>query len=187
MKSGDKIKAFVKVGLMKEPRWLKGDHAGFDDQGFHLVKINEKYLSLEARHVKLWQPIEPGVLEGFAATYWEELKEVTIQSVAKFFPDEPVRFDDNEKIIYVGKNDDLSIQPGIVEQASIARLREVPVWSVSYFVTIPSTQWQPEDADEVECGHNSSSVHAAKILVDQLWKFKTEGYWQSMQEKELQW
>ena len=183
MKNGDKIKAFVQVGLMKNPRWLKGDYVQMVGEN-HQVIVSGNTLMLEVGKVKSWSPIDLSVLDGFTETHWEDLKKVTIDSVAKFFPDEEVRCDDDEKTLHVG---DLSIGPGIVERESIASFREIPVWSVTYWKPIAATYWEPSDVDEVVCGESHVAWQAAKILIDNLWGFKNESYWDNLQNAEAQW
>jgi hypothetical protein len=187
MKNGDKIKAFVQVGLMKNPRWLKGDYVQMVGEE-HQVIVSGNTLMLAVGKVKSWIPLGPSVLEDFAASNWELLKEVVADSVAKFFPDEEVRCDEDEKTLHVGE---LSVGPGIVERESIASFREIPVWSVTYWRTIAATYWEPADADEVACGESAAAWQVAKILIDQLWAFKTESYWDSIspipEDSEAQW
>jgi hypothetical protein len=180
MKPGDKIKAFVQVGLMKKPRWIRGVLL---EGG--LVEVSGNRVCVEQGKVKLWQPLEfvdgrCPKLDAFCEETWEDLKKVVTESVERYFPGENLRIDENEKIIYV--NEDLTVGPGVKEAETIAAFREIPVWTVSYFKGIAATRWEPEDVEEVNCGDSSTTIGAARILLDNLWKFHTEGYWESLEE-----
>jgi hypothetical protein len=180
MKPGDKIKAFVQVGLMRKPRWIRGTLLEGGE-----VDVAGNKLHLETGKVKLWQPLEyvdgrSPKLDSFCEESWEGLKKVVTESVERYFPGEKIRFDDDEKIIYV--NDDLTVAGGVKEMETIAAFREIPVWNVTYFKGIAATRWEPEDVEEVNCGDSSTTIGAARILIDNLWKFHTEGYWESLEE-----
>lgn len=178
MKPGDKIKAFVQVGLMRKPKWLRGTLLESN-----MVEVSGNKVC--ADKIKLWQPLEYvdgrwPKLDSFREDNWEDLKKVVTDSVERYFPGEKLRIDDEEKIIYV--NDDLTVAAGVREMETIAAFREIPVWTVSYFKGIAATRWEPEDVEEVNCGDSSTTIGAARILVDNLWKFHTEGYWESLEE-----
>lgn len=179
MKVGDKIKAYVQVGLMKKPRWIRGTML---EDG--MVEVSGNKLKPDCMNVKLWQPLKyidgrcPEI-ESFRDENWEGLKRVVTESVARFFPEDEVRVDEDEKIISVA---DINVCVGVKEAASIAAFREVPVWTVTYFRHVPATRWEPDDVDEVNCGDSSTTIGAARILVDALWKFHTDGYWAAIEE-----
>ena len=178
MKPGDKIKAFVQVGSMRNPRWLLGTLLEGNVVEIHGNKVC-------ADKIKLWRPLEYvdgrwPQFDSFREENWEDLKKVVTDSVERYFPGEKLRIDDEEKIIYV--NDDLTVAGGVKEMETIAAFREIPVWTVSYFKGIAATRWEPEDVEEVNCGDSSTTIGAARILVDNLWKFHTEGYWESLEE-----
>ena len=180
MKPGDKIKAFVQVGLMRKPRWLLGTLVERN-----LVEVSGNRVCVEQGKVKLWQPLEYvdgkwPKFDSFRAEGWEDLKKVVSDSVERYFPGEKIKFDDDEKIIYV--NDDMTVSGGVKEVETIAAFREIPVWTVSYFRGIAATRWEPSDVEEVNCGDSSTTIGAAKILLDNLWKLHTEGYWESLEE-----
>ena len=182
MKTGDKIKAFVQVGLMKEPRWLKGTlvEPGKAD-------VNGNVLSLEPGKIKLFKTLEIADQEKFAEDNWERLKEVLTAAKEKFFPSERLKFDEEEKIAYLSG---ISVAVGYEEVHSIVRITEQAVWTVCVLHKIPATRWEPEDADEVEVGCSANTVTAAKIAIDALWKYSTMGYWESLEMevwKELPW
>jgi hypothetical protein len=177
MKPGDKIKAFVQVGLMRKPRWLRGT----------LLEGNTVEVSgnkVCADKIKLWQPLEyvdgrSCKLDSFCEESWEDLKKVVTESVERYFPGEQILIDEEEKAIRVGE---LTVSGGIKEMETIAAFREIPVWTVSYFKEIAATRWEPEDVEEVNCGDSSTTIGTARIIVDNLWKFHTEGYWTSLEE-----
>ena len=191
MKTGDKIKAFVQVGLMKEPRWLQGTLLEGGEVSVYgitnnLGTINVRNsgafgtkLHLETGKVKLWQPLVDGKLDSFREDGWEDLKRVVADAVGKFFPHDQIRFDDEAPAIYVNH---LVVAVGVKEMETIASFREIPVWTVSYFKGIAATRWEPDDVEEVDCGDSSTTIGAARIIVDNLWEYHTEGYWESLNE-----
>ena len=174
MKTGDKIKAFVQVGLMKEPRWLQGTLLEGGEVSVYGIKLH-----LETGKVKLWQPLVDGKLDSFREDGWEDLKRVVADAVGKFFPHDQIRFDDEAPAIYVNH---LVVAVGVKEMETIASFREIPVWTVSYFKGIAATRWEPDDVEEVDCGDSSTTIGAARIIVDNLWEYHTEGYWESLNE-----
>lgn len=181
MKPGDKIKALVQIGLMKKPQWLQGTLV---EQG--VVNVNGNRLSLDTGKIMLWEPVEwkDGYcqeLDQFAEENWESLKEIVTEGMKYFFPKEKVRFDDNEKIVYAC-GDALSIGPGITEIKSIARFKQVPTWIVTEYRTMYYGYMQPPDVDEIEVGQSRSSLGAARILIDYIWKYQAESFWDSKEE-----
>lgn len=180
MKIGDKVKAFVQVGLMKEPRWLRGTLVS---EG--VVEVNGNHLSLERDKIMRWQPLEYEngecqAIKDYADSTWDQLKELVNDAVAHFLPGEKVEVDEKEKTITVHE---VSISPGLHEIKTIAAFREMPTWNVSYWKYIPSTRWEPPDADEVDCGHGGP-FQAARILVDTILKFSADAYWDSLADEE---
>jgi hypothetical protein len=181
MKPGDKIKAFTQVGLMKKPRWIRGTL--LEGEAF-TVEVSGNRLQLEMGKVKLWQPLEYAdgrcpKLDSFRDENWEDLKRVVTDSIARFFPQDQIKIDESEKTVSVN---DLCVGVGSKELETIAAFREIPVWTVTYFRGIAATRWEPEDVEEINCGDSSTTIGAARILIDSLWKFHTEGYWESLEE-----
>ncbi len=181
MKSGVKIKAFVKIGLMKKPRWIVGEYVGQRDNN-HEVKVAGQNLVLAWNEVKLWEPAEYKdgfctTLEEFSENNWERLKTVVNDAVGHFFPGESVEVDENERTITVAG---VSVAAGVTETETIASFRELPCYIVSYYQHIPATYWEPPDAEEVVCGSSPNPISVARILVDSIWKFKADGYWENM-------
>jgi hypothetical protein len=197
MKLDDEVKVFVQVGLMKKPRWIKGKYIKKLDIESHLVKVANQEVVVGYGKIKSWVPLESKVvddsewrceeLDRFAKENWESLKEDCQNALAKFFPDCYFSSNEEEKTLYVyGEGlPEINISPGIEEVESIARFFEVPAWSVTYFVEIPATYHEPPDADEIHCGHARNSTFAIKILIDTIWKLKTDDYWESLHWERL--
>lgn len=182
MKPGDKIKAFVQIGLMKEPRWLRGTLV---EQG--IAEVNGNRLTLEPGKIVLWEPLEwengtCPALEKFAEENWESLKEYVIKGMKEFFPEENYRFDDKEKIVYAC-DDNISIGVGVEEVKTIARLFETPSWTVTEYRTAYYGHLQPPDVDEITVGSSRSSLGAASILVDAIWKERSSAFWEMERER----
>lgn len=214
MKNGDKIKAFVQVGLMKKPEWVRGNLLACNrdlglqelkDLGFKArVKHEDEYLVdvcgnkiyLEPSKVRLWKPLEfkqfdreykCEKVDNFVADQWEDLKARCQDAVAKFFPDVALKLDDNEKIISIEDQYGpyLTVACGVMEKQSIASFFEVPAWEVVLWQAIPATRWEPADVDEKNCGFSETTIGAARLLVDNIWRLRTDDYWQSLQDAEL--
>ena len=205
MKTGDKIKAFVQVGLMKKPKWIKGECVEaigeWTGVEIHRVNVSGNTLALGPGLVKSWVPLTftkkdnddyfNEECDSFVTENWEYLKSDCISAVQKFFPEVAVKVNEDEKTLSVEDSYGpyITISVGIIERESIARFFEVPAWSVVYWKSIAATRWEPEDVEEVNCGDSQNTLGAAKILVDMLWRFKTEGYWEDLQSQrmEVQW
>lgn len=195
MKKNDAIKAFVQIGLMKKPRWLEGKYI-MQLENTHLVSVKNQEIAVEHGKVKKWEPLKAGVvgsdwkceeLDLFANKNWESLKNYCTNALEKFFPECSLSFNEEEKSISLQGDylPEIHICPGIEEVESIARFFETPAWSIMYFATVPATYHEPEDVDEIHCGNARSSVHAAKILIDTVWKLKTEDYWEAIRWDDL--
>lgn len=181
MKTGDKVKAFVQIGLMKEPKWLRGTLV---EEG--VVEVNGNRLVLDRSKYLLWEPLEYKdgkcrVLDDFAESTWNELKVLVNDAAAHFLPGEEVKFDEDEKVITVG---DVSVSPGTEELKTIVSFREIPVWRVTYWKYIAATRWEPPDADEVDCGYGNA-FNAARILIETILKFKRDAYWENLADEEM--
>ena len=190
MKTGDKIKSFVQVGLMKKPKWITGEFVSHVDENHVRVNVSGNEVVVTNNNVKLYEPLVyvNGVckeVEEFVNNNWDDLKRVVTNSVNHFFPDTNLKFDDNEKIIYVD-DDYLSIGSNVTEVVSIAKIKEFPCWTVTLYSTIAATRWEPPDVDEINCGDSRTNIGVAKILIDTLWKENSAGYWENLMEQSIE-
>jgi hypothetical protein len=213
MKNGDQIKVFVQVGLMKKPRWLKGTliasnrnlelqelkNLGFKARVKHedeyLVEVCGNRLYLKPQDVREWRPLEfsPSPefkcerMEQFTAAQWGDLKAKCRDSVAKFFPEVILTINEEEKTISAEDQYGpyLTVSPAVLERESICAFFEVPAWEIVLWQSIPATRWEPADVDEKNCGFSMTTIGAARLLVDNIWKLRTEDYWQGIQDAEL--
>jgi len=213
MKNGDEIKVFAQVGLMKKPRWIKGNliacnrnleiqelkNLGFkvrvNHQDEYLVDVYGNKLFLTSENVREWRPLKFGSspefkcdkMDDFVARQWEDLKKKCQDSVAQFFPEIVLKFDDKEHTISVEDNYGpyLTVAPAVCEKKSIVAFFEVPAWEVVYWVPVPATRWEPPDVDEKNCGFAETTIGAARLLVDNIWKIRSEDYWQGISDSEL--
>lgn len=179
MKSGDKVKCFAQVGLMKEPRWLNGI---FVEPG--IVEIHGNRVCLETGKIKGWRPLPhddngcPAVRE-FTQSNWENLCRIVTQASDNFIPNDTVVFDEDEKTIEI---DGITIAADYTEVTTIADIRETPCWTVSYWVQSSYSYLQPPDADEVVCGHAFNNYDAARLLIDSVLKCRADAYWDSQRQ-----
>jgi hypothetical protein len=177
MKIGDKVKALVQIGLMKEPKWLRGTLVEENT----VEMIHGSRLVLEYGKIKLWKPLPhdetgcPKVKE-FAQTQWEELKQTVTEAAKHFLPNEEVKFDEEEKTVEIAG---VTLHPDLTEIETIAEFKEIPCWVASYWVTTYSHS-EPPDADEVICGHAGSPDNAARLLIDSVLKNRADDYWQGV-------
>jgi hypothetical protein len=213
MKSGDQIKAFVQVGLMKKPKWTKGTLIASNrnlgvqelkDLGFkvrvkhedeYLVDVAGNRLYLKPQDVREWRPLKFGPspefkcdkMEQFVANNWEDLKLKCKNSIAEFFPKVSLKIDEKEKTISVEDSHGpyLTVASAVMEKQSIASFFETPAWEVVLWVSIPATRWEPANVDEKNCGFAETTIGAARLLVDNIWRCQTDDYWQSLQDAEL--
>ena len=213
MKNGEQIKVFAKVGLMKKPQWIKGNliacnrNLGLQelkDLGFkarvkhedeYLVEIHGNRLYLKPTDVREWRPLKFGPspefkcekMDEFISNNWEDLKKKCQDAVLKFFPEVTLKFDDKENTIGVedGYGPYLTVAPAVLEKQSIAAFFEVPAWEVVHWVSTAGTRWEPPGVDEVNCGFAETTIHAAELLVNKLWQYHTEDYWQGLRDSEL--
>lgn len=103
------------------------------------------------------------------------------------FPEVELKINEQEKVISVEDQygPALTVACGVEEKTSIVSFFEVPAWEVVMWVPIPATRHEPEDVDERNCGYSQTTIGAAKLLVDNLWRFRSEGYWQEVSDSEL--
>lgn len=214
MKNGEEIKAFVQVGLMKKPEWKKGtlvaSNRGLElqelkDLGFkvrvqhqdeYLVDVVGNKLYLDRSKIKQWKPLKfvrndyeyhCEEVNNFIEKTWEDLKIKCKNAVGHFFPEVELKINEQEKVISVEDQygPALTVACGVEEKTSIVSFFEVPAWEVVMWVPIPATRHEPEDVDERNCGYSQTTIGAAKLLVDNLWRFRSEGYWQEVSDSEL--
>lgn len=178
MKIGDKVKAFVQIGLMRNPKWIK---ATLVEE--NTVEVHGNRLHLDRGKIKGWSPLPhddegcPKVRE-FAQTQWEELKATVTEAAKHFLPNEEVKFDEEEKTVEIAG---VSLHPDLTEIETIAEFKEIPCWVASYWVTTYSHS-EPPDADEVICGHAGSPDNAARLLIDSVLKERANAYWESVSD-----
>jgi hypothetical protein len=215
MKNGDKIKAFVKIGLMKNHEWRRGSliasnrnldlqelkNLGFQVRVKHedeyLVEVSGNRLILTAENVRLWEPL-PFVRnekneytcqkhDEFVKSNWDRLKEHCKTGVKNFFPEVVLTINDEEKTISVEDKYGpyLTVSAGVMEKKSIVRFFEVPTWEIVLWIPTIGTRWEPPDVEEKNCGQSETTIGAARLLVDNIWRLRTEDYWQSLQDSEL--
>lgn len=210
MKNGDEIKAFVQIGLMKKPEWKKGkliasnrnlELQELKDLGFkarvqhqdeYLVEVYGNRLYLEPSKVRQWKPLKfkqvdreyhCEKIDEFISKQWEDLKAKCENAVKQFFPDVTLTVNEQEKIISV--DDYLTVACGVTEKQSIASFFEVPAWEIVLWVPIAATRWEPPDVEERNCGFSETTIGAARLLVDNIWRLRSEDYWQNIQDAEL--
>lgn len=215
MKNGDKIKAFVKVGLMREEKWTNGtliarNHdlglqelkdLGFyprvNHQNEYLVDVAGNRLILTPDKVRLWEPLKfvkkenneyfCEKVEDFVSKQWGDLKKKCLAAVEFFFPEVKLTIQEEEKTISVEDQHGpyLTLACGVMEKQSIARFFEVPAWEVVLWVPTAGTRWEPPDVEEKNCGFAETTIGAARLLVDNLWRLRSDEYWQGLQDAEL--
>lgn len=204
MKAGDKIKALVQVGLMKNPDWLRGTviasnrglglqelkDAGFKARVKHedeyLVEVSGNRLVVTPDKVRLWEPLEHDadgpVVREFAERNWLELKRHVAEAARHFLPGDDVKINEEDKTITIN---DVTVAPNYTEVRSIAAFREVPCWTVSYWQDVQYSRLQPPDSDEVICGNSMSTIGAARLLIDSVLKARADGYWDAVADDEM--
>jgi hypothetical protein len=215
MKNGDQIKAFVKVGLMREERWIKGTIISCNcdiglqelkDLGFYprvkqqdeyLVEVAGNRLILTPDKIRLWEPLKfvqkenndyfCDKIENFISKQWGDLKQKCLAAVGKFFPEVKLKINEEEKTISVEDQYGpyLTVSCGVTEKKSIARFFEAAAWEVVLWVPTPGTRWEPPDVEEKNCGFSETTIGAARLLVDNIWSVQSEEYWQVIQDAEL--
>jgi len=213
MKSGDQIKAFVQVGLMKKPRWIKANliacnrNLGLQelkDLGFkvrvkhedeYLVEVHGNRLYLKPQDVREWRPLEFGPspdfkcekMDQFVSFHWENLKTNCRDAVAKFFPDVTLTVNEEEHTIAIEDQHGpyLTVAPAVHEKQSIVAFFEVPAWEIVMWESVPATRWEPAGVEEKNCGFSQTTIGAARLLVDNLWSLRAGEYFQNLLDAEF--
>jgi hypothetical protein len=177
-----KIKVFTKVGLMKGEKWIKGVLLE-EYPNIFLVETHGNKISVEKRFVK---PIvelkhdEKGLypaLEEFVENNWEELKSYVVDSMKHFFPQVEFSIKEDEKVIEC-ESFGLSIAASVKEIETISCFKEIPVWEVLAFNSIPATRDEPEDYSETTVSSEPGNLTTAKIFIDYIWSSNTIEYWE---------
>jgi len=186
------VKAFVQVGLMKKPSWLRGELVSRDQENATVI-VAGNTLVLENHKVKEWKTLEWIMgdnhvsrckeLEEFQEQNWEDLKIQCEGMVSKFLPDVVLKFDENEKMISV--EDHIQIMAGVVEKESIVRFFEVPAWTVTQFEERYYGRLQPPDVDEIDLGSSQSNLGAARLLVESIMRNSLDAYCQVIMDDQL--
>lgn len=176
-------KAFVQLGLWKNPRWTCCVVLENYQDDTSLIEVCGNKIIVDNNKIKKHERIEYNFekrefteLTNFMNNNWEELKLSIIDAMNKFFPDEEIKVDEDEKIIYALDNS-LSISGGIFEIETISSFKEVAEWSIVGYKPLPSTRWEPEDVQEIDLGHSRNTIKATKIFIDNIFQIKCEGYW----------
>lgn len=185
MNTNDEVKVFAQVGLMKEPKWLRGTllEAHFPESGYLVQTSGNKIWSDKVKRYERLvckDGIYPAVIE-FENKHWNSLKNFISDAMSKFFPNEKLIIKEEEKIISAC-DEVVTINSGITEVESIASFAEHPVWEVQTWHSIPSTRWEPGDVDCKLIGNAFSSLSGAKIFVDAVWSVHSDCYWTSLEE-----
>ena len=180
---GDRVKVFTQVGLMKEPKWVRGiflDHVPEDKA---MVEVSGNKILSETRNIKrhVRLPYVDGAckgLEEFASNNWSNLKDLTIKAYKEIMGRDPaeLKIDDDEKIIY-DSTESISIGPAIIERESFSEFREVPCWEVGMVVSDGGSYWEPPSVDEIQVGNQENFVNAANLFIDTLWKETHRSFW----------
>lgn len=181
MEIGNEVKAFVKIGNMRKPNWIIGTYKG-DNTLCHEVEIHGILHHVQIGNVKLWEPVKHlngtfPAIDKFVEENWGELKTLVTESVNKFFPEEKIEINEENRQITVAE---IFIGGGVREVTTIAAIRELPCWSVTTYKTTPATRWEPEDVDEVTIAQEMGNIRAAKALIDAIWAQKTDPYWENL-------
>lgn len=170
MKANDEIRVFAKLGLMKEPRWLKGKmlEEHFPEDGY-LVEVNGNKIWAEKDKVKRYEKLSENDVIDFENKTWESLKKLIIEAMNKFFPNIDYKINEEEKIISANC-DAVTIGCDKDEVESIVAFRERACWSVLIWKTIPATRFEPQDVDSILFGNGYNVFTGASIFMDGVWK-----------------
>jgi hypothetical protein len=185
MNIGQRIKAFVTLGLNKTPRWIDGTFLDEVPEGSAMIEVRGNKLIVESRKVKKYTKLSRNPdgsspeEDEFVEKHWESLKSVVLLGVAQLLQSKyVVEVNEEEKIISV-ENGWISIAPGIVDRESIVEFAEHPTWTVSMAVQWGGGYWDPPDVDLVEVGHSPNVVNVAELFVNTIWKESNRGFWES--------
>jgi len=180
----NKVKAFTKVGLMKGDKWINGVILE-EYENIYVVETYGNKISLEKRFVKKVEEMPYDEvqqcypqLNNFVFENWNTLKNNITEAADSFFPEEEININEEDKIIEC-ESLGISITATIKEIETISSFKEVPIWEVVSWETIPSTREEPEDVSERVMYADQSTLMAAKSFVDSMWIIKSEIYWNS--------
>jgi len=178
-------KIFAQVGNSKNPRWMRGKVIEKFPDGIILVEVYGQKITVSDKDVKEYKRIKYDQekqefieLKEFVEKNWESLKKNVTEAAGKFFPEEHIKIDENEKIIYA-LDDCLSICGSVFEVETISSFVEVAEWSIVEYKQLPATRWEPEDFDEKQIGHAANNISASKIFLDSIWSAKCSNYWEN--------
>jgi len=79
----------------------------------------------------------------------------------------------------------LTLEPCVFKVKCIGVVREVVGYSVTGWTSIPATQYEPEDIDITTLGEYRTIEEAAKCFVENMFKLKSNKYWESIRLEEL--
>lgn len=79
----------------------------------------------------------------------------------------------------------VTIEPAPCRVNTIVGIRELAGWEVSVFRDIPATRMDPPDVDQSSVGIVRGDLNVAQLVVQTLFKIKTDAYFESVGESRM--
>ncbi len=189
-KSGDTVKAFVKLGVQRECHWTKMEYVKRRG-GAYVVKFHDQECSVSPEHIRGWKPLDDRnaaitkLDEGFP-----ELVKYVERAVKELLPEkwQGVKVDHDEKIITLTASG-MTIEAGIVETVNKSILGEtcveVAAWTVCSVHHVPATREDPPDCDIVDEGYSITTWGGAELIVRKTWEFNSARLWEAVGEEQM--
>lgn len=183
-RAGEKVKAFVKLGLQKEQSWQIVNYNNRLSDVKHLIEHGGKVYCVNSDEIRRWVPIKTEEIELFGKSKANDLfafiKDASNKLGLNHLLGEITLQEEDSIINLCGGR--ITVQPGSYDQKCIGKIREMACWTVSAWRTIPATHLDPEDVAESHIGHSTSNSGAAKLAIMTTLKFNVDDCFEAWDE-----
>lgn len=181
-KSGEKVKAFVQLGVQTQKQWTVVEYVEPASDETHCVRFHEQIRFVSNDEIRHFRPIDPDAVENFSKTRIAGLYKLLRDAIERVGIKElcgKVSLNEDEGVIYL-MDDAFSIQAGVKESNSILGIIEQPCWKITTFRDIPAKRWEPADVVECDVGDAFSDNETVEIALVAILRTQISYYMESL-------
>lgn len=192
LKMGDMVLAQCKIGLQKKETENQGHFVREDGAMLVCEFAGDQLRYLSPDKVKKFEPIDHEQMQRECLSEFPKVAESVKLACEKLLPSEEFRMgiggnvDFNEEDATISLlNGIVTIEPAPCRVNTIVGIRELAGWEVSVFRDIPATRMDPPDVDQSSVGIVRGDLNVAQLVVQTLFKIKTDAYFESVGESRM--
>lgn len=175
---GSTVRANVKLGSQKQPNWTKGMYLGNNTVEFN----NGQIITLEDSDIKLYRKLSYENCDwpdriSFVQKNWDELKEVFLVAIKRFFPKKEYAINNIEHTI---ECEGFSISSTVQEIESWTSFDETAVWEISTIVYSAGSRDEPPSEDVKEISYSNNNHVTVRNFINCLWEAEQSNYWENV-------